>query len=239
MAPESIEPLAVDARTDLYALGCMLYEMLTGSVPFPAATPFGIIRRHREDPLPPLPDATSPALRALIESLLAKSPADRPPSATIVARRLELIAAGGALALPAELPDSIGSSCASCGQPLVDHVAVCLNCGLPSVMLEPGSHSVVITGPGEVGDKLDAKLRQQLRAWLERNPQLGLAGGKWLEQRIPRLPVVFVTGIGQRSANAIVASLAALGLTAEALEGGGIRHRQVREKARKLSGRVC
>lgn len=239
MAPETLEPLAVDARTDLYALGCMLYEMLTGGVPFPAATPFGILRRHREDPLPPLPEQVSAGLRALVESLLAKSPADRPASATMVARRLaSFVESESALAPMLTIADSIGSACAGCGQPLVEHVAVCLNCGLPSATLERGKHSVVITGPGDVGDKMDTKLRQQLRRWLEQNPQLGLRGGKWLEDRIPRMPIVFVKRVSQRSAHAIVASLAALGFSAEAVEGGGLRHPMVREKARKLAARV-
>jgi hypothetical protein len=241
MAPETLEPLAVDARTDLYALGCMLYEMLTGGVPFPAATPFGILRRHREDPLPPLPEQVSMGMRALVESLLAKSPADRPASATIVARWLATVTTDDSLGETSLVPviaDSLGSACASCGQPLVDHVAVCLNCGLPSATLERGKHSVVITGPGEVGDKMDTKLRQQLRRWLEQNPQLGLRGGKWLEDRIPRMPIVFIKRVSQRSANAIVASLAALGFSSEAIEGGGLRHPMVREKARKLAGRV-
>jgi serine/threonine protein kinase len=233
MAPETLEPLAVDARTDLYALGCMLYEMLTGGVPFPAATPFGILRRHREDPIPRLPEHVSLGMRAMVESLLAKSPADRPASATIVARRLASIVDGESALVPMSSgADSIGSACASCGQPLVDHVAVCLNCGLPSATLERGGHSVVITGPGEVGDKMDSKLRQQLRRWLEQNPQLGLRGDKWLEKRIPRMPIVFVTRISQRSANAIVASLAALGFSAEAIEGGGLRHPKIRDKAK-------
>ncbi|KIG17207.1 putative serine/threonine-protein kinase pknH [Enhygromyxa salina] len=243
MAPESIEPLAVDARTDLYALGCMLFEMLTATVPFPAATPFGVLRRHREDPVPPLPADLSPAMRAIVQSLLAKSPADRPPSAGIVARRLAQIAAGeSALALVGEagigIAESITSSCAGCGHPLVAHVAVCLNCGLASATLEAGSFGVVITGPGEVGDKMDAQLRQQLLVWLDQNPQLGLEGGKGLKQRIPRLPVVFVTRVSERSAKAMVASLAALGFAAEAISGAAIRHPQVRSKAGKLAGRV-
>jgi hypothetical protein len=98
---------------------------------------------------------------------------------------------------------------------------------------------VVIIGPGEVGDKMDALLREQLRGWLEQNPQLGLKGGKWLEQRIPRLPVVFVTKLSERSAKAMVASLAALGFVAEATAGGGFRHPLVRAKATKLAGRVA
>lgn len=238
MAPESIEPLAVDARSDLYALGCMIFEMLTGGVPFPAATPFGVLRRHREDPAPPLPDAVSPALRALVDSLLAKSPADRPASAGFVARRLAELAAGERALATLAGDTSPSSSCAGCGHALLDHVSVCLNCGLSSATLEPGHHGVLITGPGVVGDKLDVRLRQRLREWLARNPRLGLASGKWLEQRIPRLPIVFVSGISERSAHAMIASLAALGFVAEPIAGPSIRHPLVRTKAQRLAGRV-
>jgi serine/threonine protein kinase len=237
MAPESIDPIAVDARADLYALGCILFEMLTGEVPFPAATPFGTLARHRDDPIPSLPDAISPQLRSLVEALMAKSPADRPPSAGVVAERLDALARREtALAV---VTDPVGSRCAGCGQELLEHVGVCLNCGLAAVTLEPGKHCVIITGPGEAGDKLDSVMRDRLRGWLEANPQLGLVAGKWLESRIPRMPVVFASSLSERSAEAIVSSLSALGFVAETLPGISLKHPLVRAKARKLIGRIA
>jgi tRNA A-37 threonylcarbamoyl transferase component Bud32 len=236
MAPESIDPLAVDSRADLYALGCMLFEMLSATVPYPAATPFGILRRHRDDPLPHLPDSVSSELRALVQSLMAKSPADRPPSAGVVVARLSALGREERGLTP--VAERLDSSCARCGQKLVTHVSLCLNCGLPTVVLESGTHAVIITGPGEVGDKMDSELRDSLRAWLGANPQLGLIGGKWLENKIPRMPVVFASQISERSARAMVASLAVLGFESEATASSIYRHPLIRQKARKLAGRV-
>ena len=69
MAPESIDPLAVDPRSDLYALGCILYEMGTGAPPFTAPTALGLLEQHRQAPAPRLPDHYSPGLRAVVEAL--------------------------------------------------------------------------------------------------------------------------------------------------------------------------
>ncbi len=77
MAPECLDPLAVDPRTDLYALGAMLYEMATGRPPFSAATPFAVLEAHRDHAAPPFPESFPGALRSLGAALLAKSPADR------------------------------------------------------------------------------------------------------------------------------------------------------------------
>jgi predicted ATPase/tRNA A-37 threonylcarbamoyl transferase component Bud32/tetratricopeptide (TPR) repeat protein len=80
MSPEQASGEEVDARSDLYALGCLLYEMLAGSPPFTGPTPMAIIARHITDPVPALstvrqtvPDAVTAAL----ERALAKAPADR------------------------------------------------------------------------------------------------------------------------------------------------------------------
>jgi len=71
---------AVDGRSDVYALGCVLYEMLAGHPPFAGATSYELLARHALDPLPSL-SAARPNLPAGIEhaitTALAKSPADR------------------------------------------------------------------------------------------------------------------------------------------------------------------
>ncbi|TDC68098.1 serine/threonine protein kinase [Actinomadura sp. GC306] len=78
-------------QSDLYSLGCVLYEMLTGEVVFPGGTAYEVLRRHEEEePAPPSrsrPDVP-PGLDALVLQLLAKQPADRPGDADEVYRRL-------------------------------------------------------------------------------------------------------------------------------------------------------
>ena len=93
MCPEQSHPGAtVDARSDLYGLGCVMYEMLTGGPPFTGPTPQAIIARHMCDPVAPIRTvrSTVPAhLEETILRLLAKSPADRLPSAAALIEALE------------------------------------------------------------------------------------------------------------------------------------------------------
>jgi len=80
VAPETAEGGVTDARSDLYSLGVMFYEMLTGRKPFVGETPFATLRMHvSEAPTPPsvvLP-GTPPELEAIVLRLLAKDPNDR------------------------------------------------------------------------------------------------------------------------------------------------------------------
>jgi tRNA A-37 threonylcarbamoyl transferase component Bud32 len=80
MAPEQIQGEAVDGRTDLYALGIVLFEMLTGRVPFRATTPAALLYKHVNEPPPPLRSLgiEAPAwLQAVLDRALAKHPQDR------------------------------------------------------------------------------------------------------------------------------------------------------------------
>jgi serine/threonine-protein kinase len=93
-SPEQMDGDAVDGRSDLYSLGCLLFELLTGRSPFDAQSPSQWVAAHHGVPPRPLsefrPDAPSD-LVTLIRELLAKSPGDRPASADIVRERLERI----------------------------------------------------------------------------------------------------------------------------------------------------
>jgi tetratricopeptide (TPR) repeat protein len=92
MAPEqTTADVQLDGRADVYALGCVLYEMLGGSPPFTGANAAAVLARHRTDPPPPLRTLrpTVPAsLEAVVLRALAKAPADRFQSAAELVRAL-------------------------------------------------------------------------------------------------------------------------------------------------------
>jgi hypothetical protein len=93
VAPEqAVGKNAVDERTDLYALGCVAYYLLTGRFVFSGQTPMEVVLGHvHKEPEPPSQRThldVPPALEQLIMELLAKEPSARPASAAEVARRL-------------------------------------------------------------------------------------------------------------------------------------------------------
>lgn len=91
MAPEQIRGADIDARTDLYALGCVLYELITGEPPFMGNTPAATMHMHCKSPIPRASELAldCPAeLDQLITRLLAKEPDDRPASAVEVSEAL-------------------------------------------------------------------------------------------------------------------------------------------------------
>jgi len=74
----------VDERSDLYSLGVLLWQLLTGRLPFEADSTHVLVAMHASYAPPELPGSVSEPLRSLVMRLLAKQPAERPPSAAAV-----------------------------------------------------------------------------------------------------------------------------------------------------------
>lgn len=240
MAPETLDPLAVDVRSDLYALGCIVYELLTGWPPYSSATAFGLLEQHRIAPVPELGPPCPPRLGALVQRLLAKEPSLRPQSAAAVVEELELLRdSGSELAVVAgdtTLATVYSGKCARCGTSLVEGLDVCLECGLSSPSIEAGPFTVFVTGPGRRATKLDVALRADLLAWIEGNPNIGL-NAKELANRIPRLPFPLVVGVSPASAQALEAAVRELGLETATRKGGHTALPAIRRKALTMGGR--
>jgi serine/threonine-protein kinase len=90
LSPEQALGEPATGASDLYALGVVAHEMLSGKRPFDGGTPVATALRHVHEPPPPLPAGVPESLAHVIEDLLAKDPADRPPNARAVAVRLGL-----------------------------------------------------------------------------------------------------------------------------------------------------
>jgi len=92
MSPEQVAgEREIDARSDIYSVACVLYEMLAGQPPFTGANAQAVLARHVTDPVPPVVTVragVSRAVVAAIEKALAKAPADRFDSANAFAKAL-------------------------------------------------------------------------------------------------------------------------------------------------------
>ena len=97
MAPEQIKGGEIDGRTDLYACGVMLFELVTGQKPFVADDPISVVRKHLHDPPPRLadqiPDVDLGDLEAIVARALGKLPDERFATAAEMSAALEQVAA--------------------------------------------------------------------------------------------------------------------------------------------------
>ena len=93
MSPEQCLGEPLDARSDVYSLGAMFYEMLSGKRPFDETTVSGVINRHLYEPPPPFAESLRIPRRISIGIMhaLAKDPDDRPQTATELARQMQLV----------------------------------------------------------------------------------------------------------------------------------------------------
>ncbi|MFO0617471.1 MAG: protein kinase [Polyangiaceae bacterium] len=136
MAPEQATAADTDGRTDLYALGVMLFEMLAGRPPFAADDPTTLLKMQVYDEPPSLaavaPDRCPRGINELVAKLLAKNPADRYPSANEVAQALGdiLLARTGERGRP--FMRGALKACQECGGLFPSNARFCGECGAPA-----------------------------------------------------------------------------------------------------------
>lgn len=158
MSPEQALGRPVSARTDLYALGVMVHEMLTGQAPYHADNPIATAMQHVSAPVPPLPPIGLPvevedAWRALVQRMMAKKPDDRPSSAATVAAALEHLEIRSREAL------GVGSH-------TEEEIVALLRAPELAEDAEGGPTTVAI-GPGELGGHDDATVATDALAGMD------------------------------------------------------------------------
>jgi len=129
LSPEQIKDEPITPQTDIYSLGVLLYESLSGAPPFQSPTPAGLIQKHLSEPLPPLgqqrPDLPA-ALDAVLQKATAKQPAERYPDV------LSLVGAFQRAVAPVRGMRAVGS-----GRATVDHEPVPTDQRAPPAVAEP------------------------------------------------------------------------------------------------------
>ncbi len=188
VSPEQATGSTVTGSSDIYSLGVVAYECLTGEPPFIADQPLAIAIMHKHDPVPPLPLDVPRPVADLVYSMLAKTPDGRPESARHAADRADVIRdawarSGAGVATTAGLPvvpdyptaseDHYQYSERAAGSPLSRHrlaaagmgVALCGVAAIVAVLLNSGGHHGSPAGtttppaPSKLGTPATASLR--------------------------------------------------------------------------------
>ncbi|MEV4718361.1 serine/threonine-protein kinase [Micromonospora noduli] len=175
LAPERLLAGEVLPASDVYALGLLLYRVLTGRLPWPAETQTGMLRVHtlvEPDPLPPI-DGVPPEVHRLYRWCLAGDPADRPSAAD--AARILLAAASGA-APEAAAAASAANVAESTGPGSTGATTTAAPTGTGSTGTEPARAGPTGTGQTGAGPTRDSAARMRRGPWRRRRAILTVGG---------------------------------------------------------------
>jgi len=150
MSPEQSGVEPVDARSDLHALACVVYEMLAGQPPFTGPTAMAIMARHMLDPVPRLRTVrptVAPRVTAALERAFAKTPSDRFPSVAewreAITRSVTMSDPASSSAPPIHKPPPVPATPLLGREPLL---------GSAAELLRAGTRVLTITGVGGTGE---------------------------------------------------------------------------------------
>lgn len=230
MAPEQLHEVTLDARADLYAVGVVCFELLTGERPFQGATPLQLARAHAEQPVPRITDDSERGVPAFADEFLAiamaKSPAHRFATASEMRKVLR-----GELPLWRSMAQRRSWRCSTCEEPLVAAWAPCLVCGSTTMVTAQAGKARVYLPAAPMFRAQSAKhgrtgavSEQQKQKVLEllRQPRWGLKqrqNAHVQKTRLQSLPVVLTQKVDVESARQLIEELHVLGLPAQCTNG--------------------
>jgi len=179
LSPEQVKGGAVDGRADIYSLGIIYYEMLTGKRPFTGDSEVNIAIKHLGRPMPKLPKVFA-AYRGIIDRMTRKDPGERFPSCGSLLEALSELElkgtwSGEVLPLPLSTPQEPGVSKVDVGRgrqqdesrAASEPTRVNGNIGAKAV----GSDATLVLNPGTAGEALDTRISPAPS--LQQNPDHG------------------------------------------------------------------
>lgn len=151
VAPEQISGGAIDARVDVYALGCLLFKLLTGEVPFPKDGEAARLFAHLNDP-PPAPSLYVPevsmALDDVVIRAMSKNPDDRYPSAGDLGRAAQAALRGERTTVP-EHTVATGAAATRTAETVAPRPVATRESATSAESTRPLADETVVAGPGE------------------------------------------------------------------------------------------